>query len=241
MTAIGRGQIAIVLAGLAAASVVYALVAGARPLYESQAVLYAPSPALLDQFDRLVVPEPGLPGAVDAALRARDLGDVGSIAGDVRLRLGLRADSGTLDISIDSSAGQAAVIARHRSAATSQDLAKGVADGIMTRRADLLSTRLAEARAEQQLATAIASQARSAQARSRVRAIRDRIAGLTELRAGGSTGLITLRAAATPREPVAPRVLRDVIFAALLGALAAISLRRLSRARPVVLRGRTAL
>lgn len=241
MKAIRRGPTAIVVAGLAGAAVVYALVSGSRPLYESQAVLVAPSPALLEQFDHAVAPKPGRPGIGDAALRSRHLGDVRSIAESVRRGLSLRKDGGALDISIDSSAGHAVVAARHHSPAISRDLAKGVADGIVGRRAALLSTRLAEARVELPLATTLATRSQSAAARARERVVRERIASLAQLRAGGSTGLSTLRGAAIPREPVAPRVLRDVIFAALLAMFAAITLRALSRAWASVPRRRTAL
>jgi hypothetical protein len=113
-----RDATTICLAGVIAAGLVYALVAVARPLYEAQTVLVAPSVPLLEQFDRATAVEPSeadpLPGR--GGLRNHDLGNVALVISSARRDL--RAD-GTFDISIDSQAGSAHGIALQPPAAGS--------------------------------------------------------------------------------------------------------------------------
>ena len=218
----------------------FALVDGSRPLYETKAVLIAPSPPLLDRYDSLTAlgtqpaPEP-----IDPALNRHDLGDVAAVAATVRRRLKLRNDRGTLDVSIDVYAGnQVTIVARHASAQKSRRLADGVAAGILAQRTELVATRLGAARTELGLVRTLA--VRSPSAASRARLLRDRIAGLVQLRATPGAGIDLLQRAAIPTRPVAPRVARDVVFAALLGMLVAVSLRALTRgarARPSIASG----
>lgn len=239
MKALRRGRITVALAGVAAAAIVFALVVGSRPLYEAQAGLSAPAPGLLEQFDRLTAldVQPARGTDSEATLGSRDLGDVGAVVEAVRRRLGLHADSGTLDVSIDSQRREVSIAARHSSPATSKQLANGVVDGIISQRSRLLSGRLAEARTELVLVATLARRSRPLVARART--LGDRITGLVQLRATEGAGLSTLRRAKTPTEPVAPRPVRDVIFGALLGMLSALSVRALFQAVQVRRRTRT--
>lgn len=230
MNAFRRVWITVLLAGLAAGAIVYALVSGSRPLYEATAVLSAPSPALLEQFDRLTALEAEADRRVEdgARLGSRDLGDLDAVAEAVRRRLGLHS-SGTLDVSIDSQENEVSIAARHFSPATSKQLANGVADGIISQRSRLLAVRLIGARAELVLLTSLANRSRHMSGRART--LRDRIVGLNQLRATEGGGLSPLRRAETPTEPVSPRPVRDVIFGALLGMLSALSVRAAYRRR----------
>jgi hypothetical protein len=239
LKAAGRRWIVIAVAGLAGAGVADALVGTTRPLYEAEAVLVAPSAGLLDRYDRLVALGPAVTHVRGSdTIGGRDLGDVAAVAIAVRRRLGLAADGGTLDVSVDSNTGEASVVARHTSPRISERLANGVADGVISQRAAVLSDRLAYARALRPLLASLAT--RSVPAARRAAVVRDRISGLVQLRASAGTGWTTLRRASIPAKPVAPRVARDVVLAALLAALGAYSVgalrRRASRSTLQILR-----
>lgn len=234
-----RQSITVAFGGLAGGILVYLLVAGSQPLYESESVLYTPSLALLAEFDRVTAPQLNATRRVETpTLDRRDLGDVGAIADAVRRRLGSRADSGTIEVAVDSLAREVSITTRHHVPSVSRDLVNGVAQGIITRRYELLSKRLGDARASLALLTVLGAPSRAAQAR--VHALHDRISGLVQLRSSGGGGLSALRRADTPTEPVSPRKVRDAIVGALVAMLVAVTVQSLDRSVRTKLRNRGA-
>lgn len=208
------------LAGFAAGATVYALVSGARPLYEATARLAVPSRTLLEHFNDLTMIRSD-PRPDDAALEARDLGDFRSVVVSARRELGLGEASGPIDIRIDRQTSEVSIAARHFSPEAGRRLADAVAEGLVLQRARLLASSLDTTRAELALVSSLAS--RSRRLRARADSVRRRVAGLVQLQTASSLGVTLLRRAERPTERVAPRLARDVAFAGLLAMLGVIS------------------
>lgn len=229
-----RGPVPVVLAGVLLAAVVYALVAGSRPVYESQAVVAATSPALLIEYDRIIHAATEPVAAEDRKLTAGDLGNVGGAVEQARVALGSRGRGSDVEIEIDAEEGEASIVGRAHDARSSRALADGVAAAIVTERTLTTFLRLESATQELRLVAALARP--SPELRPRVAALRRQIRALNALARTPSGGLEVLRQAQTPREPVGPRVGRDVLLAAVFGMLGAVTVRALWRAAPARLR-----
>ena len=218
---------ATVLAGALVGIAVYALVAGAPPLYETEAVLSVPAPALLEQYDRLTSSKepPGRAASRRERLERADLGDVGTVVARVRAALGRPAAGSEVAVRIDDVAGEAAVVVRARSAQAARRIADEIAAGIVHARDAATARQRASGRAELRLVAALAD--RDDRLRSRADALRAQVAALAQLQRAPGGGLSVLRPAPTPTQPVAPRVTRDVILATIAGMLGWITLTRL--------------
>jgi hypothetical protein len=228
------GWAPIVLAGVLLAGLVYGYVGGSRPVYEAEAVVSAESPALLAEWDRVIRPEVPTVPAEDRRLGPGDLGNLAGAISSARGSLEPRWRDSRVEIAIDAEEGEASIIARAADARASRTLANTVAASIVTDRTLTTFLRLESATQELLL---IAGLARTAPAlRPRVAALRREIKALNQLVRTPSGGLGVLRRAQTPREPVGPRVGRDVILAGVFGMLAAVSARGLWRTAPPRLR-----
>lgn len=228
-----RHAAAVGVPGLLFGALVYGLVAGAEPLYESEGVLSVASPALLEQYDRLTEADSTIDRRRDGLERA-DMGDLQEAAASARKGLGFRRSRASIQVEVDPDAREARVIARGREPGDTRRLANEVMDRIVAQRDELVSRRLASARAELPLAAALAR--RSVQRRRHADRLRARIAALKQLRTSPGGGITALRLAPMPTKPVAPRIARDVIVAGLLGLLASVSVRELKRRPPALLR-----
>lgn len=227
---LARGAAPIVLSGSLCGLVVYALVAGSPPLYESEAIVSAAPPPLLEQYDRVVaqrsIPR-GRPIGSDDTLTS-DLGDVRALVATVREHRNPRAAGSEVDLRIDAAAGEIAVVARSHDRHTTRLIANDIAAGIRGVRDIAISRQHTSVQAELRLVAMLAR--RVPRLRSRADALRARLAALDQLRQTPGGGLTVLRPARIPTEPVAPRVTRDVILATVAGMLAWVTLSRLRTA-----------
>lgn len=225
-----RGPGPIILAGALLGLAVYVLVAGAPPLYETEAVLSAPAPALLERYDRLTSSDMGSRRAASggAGLSRADLGDVRTLAARARESLGPPAARSEVTLRIDRLAGEAALVVRARSAQAGRRIADETAGGIIRAREAAMAEQQASVRAELRLVDRLAD--RVGRLRSRASALRAQLQGLDQLRHVPGGGLSVLSAAPTPTEPVAPRVTRDVILATIAGMWGWVTLTRLRAA-----------
>jgi hypothetical protein len=212
--------------GVACAAGAYALVAGSPPLYETQAVLSAPAPALLAQYSRVISAgagsAPNPPGL--------DLADLGDVAGEVdRVRGALGAAAARTIVSVDTDAkrGEVSVTARDRRPRVARLVADAVAQAIVGQRDSATAQRLSSAREQLKLVDGLAAD--SPQLRPRALPLRRQIVALDQLRRVPGGGMSLLRAAATPTRPVGPRATRDAVLAAVVGMLLAVTLRALWR------------
>lgn len=224
-----RSAAPIVLAGGLSGLVTYILVSGARPLYETEAVIFAPAPALLEQYDRLISGAPAR-NRRDAAVELSDLGNVDEMASRAIARHGSTAAGSDIELRPDPSTGEVAVVVRGPSRRTSRQLANEIASDIVSTRDAATAAQSASARAELRLIGAFADD--EPRLRPREDALRRRAAALDGLRRAPGGGLTVLRRARTPTQPVGPRVARDVVLAIVVGILAALTLRSLWRAAP---------
>jgi hypothetical protein len=208
------------LSGALLGLAVFALVAGSPEVYETEAILSVPAPALLAELDRLTssTDASGDRGAsADERLDRADLGDVGAIAARVRDRRGLRPADSEVALRIDDLVDEAAVIVRARNAQTARRMADDIAAGIVRSRETAINSQRVSVLAESRLLSALAN--RDRRLRARANELRTRRAALAQLRQTPGGGITLLRPARTPSEPVAPRIARDVIVAIALGML----------------------
>ena len=227
-----------VLSGAVMGLLVYALVAGAPPLYQSEATIAAAAPALLEQYHRITTS--GTTGAANATgadhrIGPDDLGDVRDLVDRVRAHRGSRAASSEIGLRIDDAAGEVRVIARGHHRQTTRLMANDIAAGIVGGRDVTTAKQHESVEAELRLVAMLART--SPRMRSRANALRTRLAALDQLRQTPGGGLTVLRQARTPTEPIAPRVMRDVVLAVVAGMLGWVTL---SRLRPALVRERRA-
>ena len=216
------------VAGALLGLAVYALVAGAPRLYETEAVLSAPAPDLLEQYAQMMSnDDPSQPRVAsrDGELDRTDLGDVAGIAARARSGLGRLPSTSEVALRIDDVAGEAAVIVRARDPRAARLMAGEIAAGIIDTRNAAMAKQHASVRAELRLIATLAD--RDGRLRSRADALRAHLAVLAQLRRSPGSGVSILRAAPTPTEPVSPRVTRDVTLAAVTGMLGWVTLTRL--------------
>lgn len=223
-----NGAWTVALAGALTAIAAYALLAGARPLYETAAVLSAPSPALLDEYAGAVsaTDGPGAP-ARRPGLDRTNLGDVSAALKRLRAGLGDVAARSEVTIDVDDEAGEISVIARDQRPRTGSLVANGLAALIVEQRTAAANESFANARAQAVLLAVLAR--RTPRLRQRIGRLRTRVAILDQLRRVPGGGLIVLRRATTPTQAVGPHVGRDVLLGGVFGMLVFVSLRSLRR------------
>lgn len=229
-----RGARPIAAVGAACALSVYLLVATTLPLYETRAVLSAQSSALLVEYSSAAIGRPRASGSSASGLSFVTLGDLGGPVRDVRDRLGAAATRSAVGFEVNAAAGELAVIARGNGPRTTRLLANGVAAAIVEQRDSTTAKRLAGMRQQLRLIGTLAR--RSPRLRQRTAALRQQTIALAQLRRIPGSGVSMLRQASTPTHAVSPRATRDVVLAALVGALLALTLRCVWRAAPARLR-----
>ena len=221
-----RAAIPVVIAGVACAAGAYALVAGSPPLYESQAVVSAPAPALLAKYSSVISAGAGSapnPPGLDLA----DLGDVAGVVDRARGALGVAAARTVVSVDTDAKRGEVSVTTRDPRPRVARLVADAVAGAIVGQRDSAMAQRLAGAREQLKLVEGLAAD--SPRLRPRAVLLRRQIVVLDQLRRVPGGGLTLLRPAATPRRPVGPRGTRDALLAAVVGMLLAVTLRALWR------------